>query len=125
MILFLLVEETLLINRLTLWVLNKAIEKTKFFEEQGLDTRISINVSPRNIYSSRFIKSVIDIFNIHNVDPKKLNLKLPEGTAMNLPAETIEHLQQLKDLGVEIAIDDFGKGYSSIYYLTKFSNLNS
>ncbi|NLN50845.1 MAG: EAL domain-containing protein [Acholeplasmataceae bacterium] len=115
-----LVEETLLINRLTLWVLNKAIEKTKFFEEQGLDTRISINVSPRNIYSSRFIKSVIDIFNIHNVDPKKIEFEITEGTAMNASAETIEHLQQLKDLGVEIAIDDFGKGYSSIYYLTSF-----
>jgi EAL domain-containing protein (putative c-di-GMP-specific phosphodiesterase class I) len=54
------------------------------------------------------------------LDPRLLDLEITEGSAMKNPENTIRTLEALKRLGVSVAIDDFGIGYSSLNYLKRF-----
>jgi diguanylate cyclase (GGDEF)-like protein/PAS domain S-box-containing protein len=102
------------------WVLRTACQHLKQWNDQGLGlTHLAINVSPRQFRQSEFVGQVQSILDETGVDPTMLCFELTEGLVIDNIIDTIEKMQGLKKLGLQLSIDDFGTGYSSLTYLKK------
>ena len=82
--------------------------------------RICINISPLQFNQSNLPKGIADFLERSGMDASRLELELTESAIMTDAQTNIEKLQQLKALGLELAVDDFGTGYSSLSYLKRF-----
>ncbi|RSK28318.1 EAL domain-containing protein [Bacillus sp. HMF5848] len=112
-----LAEETGLIVPIGKWVLTKACEQSKKWEEEGVGTiPIAVNISVRQIQDDKFVEVVQSILKQVEVDPGRLELEITESIMQNFEKSTII-LKQLKKMGIVISIDDFGTGYSSLSIL--------
>ncbi|WML50573.1 EAL domain-containing protein [Neobacillus sp. PS3-34] len=112
-----LAEETGLIVPLGKWVLRKACEQNKAWQDRGLEAfPIAVNISVRQIQEDDFVELVTKILQETGLDPNFLELEITESIMQDIERSTII-LNQLKELGVKNTIDDFGTGYSSLSYL--------
>ena len=113
-------EATGLILPIGEWVLRSACEHLKRWQDEGLAIRhLAVNVSPRQFRQPNFISQVQSILDDTGADPTMLGLELTEGMVIDNIVDTIEKMQGLKKLGLELSIDDFGTGYSSLAYLKR------
>lgn len=102
------------------WVIETVCQQLTEWKRSGLPLqRIAINISTVELLQATFINKVIRIIEKYNVDPKYLNFELTESAVLTNEQEAIRKIQQLKAYGIEISLDDFGKGYSSLNYLKK------
>ncbi|MGE5701451.1 MAG: EAL domain-containing protein [Clostridia bacterium] len=114
-----LAEETGLIVAIGEWVLQTACKQNKAWQDQGLPPMvISVNLSIRQFYQPDLVEKIAMILRETGLDPKYLELEITETMTMNVESAT-NVLYELKELGVNIAIDDFGMGYSSLNYLKR------
>jgi diguanylate cyclase (GGDEF)-like protein/PAS domain S-box-containing protein len=113
-------EETGLINKLGEWVLNEACKQGKAWLDKGLDISIAVNLSATQLYHSNIAKTISDILQTTGFPAKNLELELTESILMRRESESIKTLYQIKNLGITLAVDDFGAGYSSLAYLRRF-----
>lgn len=79
----------------------------------------SINVSASQLLNIKLVQTIQDALHKYNIDPRKLEIEVTETSLIKNLNTTSKTLNALKNLGVKIAIDDFGVGYSSFAYLTK------
>lgn len=108
-------EETHLIIPIGDWVLRKSGSFIKKLHESGFkDLRVSINISVLQLLQEDFTDSVINIINRLNVDPRAIELEITESILIESYEDVITKLNRLRDVGFGIAMDDFGKGYSSL-----------
>ncbi|HEV7746637.1 MAG TPA: EAL domain-containing protein [Pyrinomonadaceae bacterium] len=115
-----LAEDTGLIAPLGEWGLREACRQLVLWQQDGLDAlRISVNVSPCQFQQKNFVETVAQILLEAEIDPAKLQLEITETSLMNSADEVITRLTELKQMGLMIAIDDFGVGYSSLGYLKR------
>jgi PAS domain S-box-containing protein/diguanylate cyclase (GGDEF)-like protein len=115
-----LAEETGLILPLGEWVLRRACEQGRAWQQAGLRAvPVSVNLSARQ-FTEQIPATVRRILDETGLDPRLLELELTESASMNDPEKSFEILRQLKDMGVRLAIDDFGTGYSNLNYLKRF-----
>lgn len=115
-----LAEQTGQIEDIGEWVLRKACEYLNSWELEGLSLpHVSINVSSKQFNQPGFVALVQQVLSDTGVNAAKLMLELTEGVALDRVDETIEKMDQLKELGITISLDDFGTGYSSLSYLKK------
>lgn len=115
-------EETGLIVDIGRWVVEAACLQLKAWQDQTclMDSfRMSVNISPVQFRRKDFVFNVRDIIKRSAVSPHSVILEITEGMLIEDVDETVEKLNQLKQLGVKISIDDFGTGYSSLYYLKR------
>ena len=113
-------EATGLILPIGEWVLQTACEHLKSWSDSGFEiNHLAVNVSPRQFRQPNFISQVENILDQTGADPTKLGLELTEGMVIDNILDTIEKMEALKTLGIELSIDDFGTGYSSLTYLKK------
>ncbi|MGI6392017.1 MAG: EAL domain-containing protein [Candidatus Izemoplasmatales bacterium] len=111
-------EQTGLIHDVGLWVLEQAIqEHNKLVSKGFFPLRFSVNLSVVQFQSEDFISKVLQLIKKSQVDPKYIELEITESMLSNNFSDTIEKLSKLKEAGINIAIDDFGKGYSSLHRL--------
>ena len=108
-----------MINPLTLWVLNRAINDRQQWKSKDWDLDVAVNVSVRNIQDANIINKVNNIIESGKIPHKCLEIELTESAIMTDPVKAQETLQKLYDLGIRISIDDYGTGYSSLAYLKK------
>ncbi len=115
-----LAEEMDIIAELGKWTLQETCRQLTDFELQGLKLpKVTINISALQ-FNSGFISTVKDVLDQSGIDPSRLQFELTEGAIITDIGGTIEALQELKKLGVELSIDDFGTGYSPLSYLSRF-----
>ncbi len=81
--------------------------------------RVAVNVSPRQFQQRGFVKSVEKLVTVSGADPHFIDLEITEGVIIHNITEVTKKLNNLKEMGFSISIDDFGIGYSSLYYLKK------
>ncbi len=114
-------ENTGMIISLGKWILEEACrQQIRWSKEFNMSIKVSVNVSIRQFQHTDFVKTVSDVINSTGIDPTKLELEITEGISMQNVDKSIQILNELKLLGVSIAMDDFGTGYSSLVYLKKF-----
>ncbi len=110
-----LAETNGLINSIGEWVLKTAIRQNKEWQDIGLPPLLmAVNLSIIQLNNSRIVESVEHLLKETGLDPKYLELEITEGAAMRETNHIIEVLNKFKELGVSIAIDDFGIEYSSL-----------
>ncbi len=111
-------EETELILSLDQWMLRTACSQRKAWNDKGFPAiPVSVNLSARQFLRPGVSEMVKRILDETGLPPSQLVLEITEATAMWDVTSTISLLQELKEMGVDTAIDDFGSGYSSLMYL--------
>lgn len=107
-------EETGLIVPIGKWVLNAACDQNVAWQRQGLPpVCMAVNISPRQ-FTDELPGDVAAALQASGMEPHLLELELNESTVMGNAARSVRLLGELKRLGVRIAMDDFGFGYSSL-----------
>ncbi len=116
-----LAEETGLIVPIGTWVLQTACAQNKAWQDAGLPPLVvSVNVSARQFRQESLVHTVAEVLRSTGLEPRYLELELTESMVMHDAPQLVAMLDELKDLGVKIAVDDFGTGYSSLSYLKRF-----
>lgn len=118
-----LAEETGLIIPIGEWVLQTACQQCQTWQRAGLaELKISVNVSGRQLQSPNFLSSVKRILADTQFTATQLELELTESLLIGEEKDQsgLSILNALRDMGVHIAVDDFGIGYSSLSYLKHF-----
>ncbi len=112
-------EESALILDVGRWVLDTACRQLALWAKND-ETRsltLAVNVSAKQFAIPDFVANVAAVLKKHQVDPSRLKLELTESVMLENMASTVEKMHSLKALGVSLAMDDFGIGYSSLSYL--------
>jgi predicted signal transduction protein with EAL and GGDEF domain len=116
-----LAEETGLICPIGDWVLHRACQQARAWQQSGLrNIYTSVNVSARQLSDNGFPEQVRRIVAENGISGDSLTLEITENTLMAASHQAIYLLRSLKDVGIRISIDDFGTGYSSLSYLKRF-----
>ena len=113
-----LAEETGLITELTDLVLEKACIQIRDWLRRGYQVKLAVNLSGRDFAApGRLFGRVTDLTHRYGVPPHLLELEITESLLMDDPERSREELLELKKAGFSLSIDDFGSGYSSLFYL--------
>jgi EAL domain-containing protein (putative c-di-GMP-specific phosphodiesterase class I) len=86
---------------------------------QTANIRLAVNVSAREFQQPDFVETVVSILQETGVNPNRLTLELTESLLVHNVEDVIEKMSELKLEGVSFALDDFGIGYSSLYFLKR------
>ena len=116
-------EESDRITQLGRQVLLDACTQVRAWSESvsaGKGLRVAINISGRHLQQGNLVADVRAALEISGLDPANLVIELTESTIMQNTEFNLERFRELKALGVRLAIDDFGIGYSSLSYLHRF-----
>lgn len=113
-------ESTGCIVKIGEWVLREACKQNKKWQNKGLPPiRVAVNLSRKQLNRDNFVDQVAEILEETKLEPKYLELELTENIILHNEDKVVEQIHRLKSLGVCIALDDFGSGYSSISHLKK------
>ncbi len=119
-----LAEETGLIVPIGKWVLEQACRDARAWPglvpPGAVPPRISVNVAARQLQQASFVGEVADVLSETGTDPRNVVLEITESALVRNTGEVVERLEDLRALGIRIAVDDFGTGYSSLSYLEEF-----
>jgi diguanylate cyclase (GGDEF)-like protein len=116
-----LAEDNGTIHEIGEWVFKTACLQIKKFNSIYPHKKIiiAVNVSPKQFTERTFINNVKNIIQEIGINPELLKVELTESSIFHNIEESIEKMQELKQIGIGISLDDFGTGYSSLSYLTK------
>src|SRR4051794_23530095 len=112
-----LAEQTGLMRPLTLRVLNDALAQCAAWREEGLEIAVAVNLGAPNLLDLGLPGDVRALLEHWDVDPRLLQLEITETIVAADPVRVIEIMQRLGELGIELSLDDFGTGSSSLAYL--------
>lgn len=112
-----LAEKTVLIHAVSFWVINQAIAQIIAWRQSGLDLKVAINVSAADLNNDHLADEIIRLLARHELDGSCLEVEFTESALVGDFSVVISQLERLKSIGVDIAIDDFGSGYSNWSYL--------
>lgn len=115
-----LAEETGLIGPIGYWTLHAACAQGVAWRQQGLDLVVNVNLSSRQLMLGLEVKQVQAVLQEHGLQADRLHLEITEGLMMEGNGETVQWMNEVRDLGVGLSVDDFGTGYSSLSYLKRF-----
>jgi len=111
------IEHTSLIDDLTLWVVEQAIKDYGICNENGNSVNISVNLSVRNLQNSELAPLIQKLLSKHKMNAGNLTLEITESAIMSDPARARETLNLLSAMGINLDVDDYGTGFSSLAYL--------
>ncbi len=112
------VERTDSIIRIGDWIMRSACwQNKKWQDELNIKTPVSVNVSPYQLENSDILHSVISALETTGLQPEFLEIEITENVAIRNIKAVAEKLDALKNVGVKIAIDDFGAEYASFGYI--------
>jgi diguanylate cyclase (GGDEF)-like protein len=107
------------VRRLTRWVLATGIAQAQRWRTQARDLRVALNLSARDVDDVDLPRRVAELLAAHGLPPEQIVLEVTESAVMGEPDAAIGVLRRLADQGIDIAIDDFGVGQSSLAYLRR------
>ncbi len=114
-------EESGLIVPIGEWILRTACVQYMEWQEAGIPAEsISVNISVKQFLQEDFISTVSNALKDTGMKPQCLELEITENILMQNAGKTISMLNELKAMGIKLAMDDFGTGYSSFNYLIQF-----
>lgn len=105
------------IRLITQWVVKSAIRQCGIWLAQGMFIKVSLNISSQDIFDQNLSLLVEQALQENRVPPMMICLEITESALIRNPTDAFETLMGLRKLGVGIAIDDYGTGYSSLAYV--------
>lgn len=115
------VENSEQLGSFTRYVLDKALAVAAGWAREGLDIPISVNLSARSLLDPRLPAEIGEALRRHQVPPHRLVLEITETVVMSELEVIDEVLATLRAMGVQLAVDDFGTGFSSLTFLTRIA----
>lgn len=109
-----LAEQSGLIIKLTHWVIDSVLKQQSEWSAVNLQLRVAINISAQDIVHADFIDFLFQKIDTYQVDPELITLELTERDIMTNEDLVVSRLNQLKRLGIQISVDDYGIGQSSL-----------
>ncbi|HJW57596.1 MAG TPA: EAL domain-containing protein, partial [Burkholderiaceae bacterium] len=114
-------EECGVITSIGTWVLRTACRQARVWQQAGFgDLRIAVNISARQFIQPGLAGMIASVLDETQLPGNLLDIELTERLIMRDAEHTIDSLNALRALGVQLSIDDFGTGYSSLAYLKRF-----
>ncbi|ROP30057.1 putative bifunctional diguanylate cyclase/phosphodiesterase [Couchioplanes caeruleus] len=113
------VEVGELLAPFTRYVLDRALEAAAAWAAAGVDVPVSVNVSARSLLDATFPAQVADALRRHRMVPGRLVLEITESVAVSDQGVVDEVLAALREMQVQISVDDFGTGFSSLAFVTR------
>ncbi len=110
-------ERNGLIARIGEWVMRTACAAAATWPD---DIRVAVNVSPVQLHTDGLLDAVLDALQRTGLAPHRLEIEITEAILMRNNESTLDTLNGLRKIGVRIAMDDFGTGFSSLNYLRRF-----
>jgi len=121
-----LAEDTGIVNEITLWVIDRACRDLETLISRGIDNHnVSVNISGKDIAEPGFLTNVRGILGKYSIPLSNLTFELTESATVRDFHLLTETLHSLAEMGIQVAIDDYGTGYSSLFYISElpFSEL--
>src|SRR3954462_13084868 len=110
-------ERTGLIKPMTDWILDKALQQCREWQDAGAPIHVAVNVSAKSLLEETLPSKVQSLLDKWNVDPRFLKIEITESSIMADPAHALAIMSMLQSMGVRLSVDDFGTGYSSLTHL--------
>ncbi|RMH14612.1 MAG: EAL domain-containing protein [Gammaproteobacteria bacterium] len=107
-------ENSNIINRLTLYVIKKAIQQSVEWLRGGLEVSVAVNISAKNLQQPNFAATVLSLLEKHTLPSRLLEIELTESAVLNDPELAKQTLSRLSQQNVHISLDDFGAGNTSL-----------
>ena len=111
--------QTGLIRPLTDVVLRQALTDCRGWRADGLELTVAVNISARNLLDASLADQVAGLLAELGMPASCLELEITESAAMQDPGRALDVLRQLRDLGPDLSVDDYGTGHASLAYLTR------
>lgn len=102
------------------YILDMACRQAKRWQEKGMAIPVAVNLSAEQFKSMELVSYIEALLKKYQLPPHLLELEVTESMTMNYIEHSVQMLHELRTLGVSLAIDDFGMGYSSLSYLKDF-----
>jgi EAL domain-containing protein (putative c-di-GMP-specific phosphodiesterase class I)/CHASE2 domain-containing sensor protein len=112
-------EQSGRIQKLTSYVLERAIRAAAEINSHGISFGIAVNLSARLIDDPLLPEKITNILRIHGLMAEHLTLEITETAALGTTSAHLENLARLREIGVQISVDDYGTGLSTLDYLKK------
>ncbi|MBB3763430.1 putative bifunctional diguanylate cyclase/phosphodiesterase [Sphingomicrobium lutaoense] len=110
------IEDAGLIHQIGSWVIREACSEAMRWQDGAA---VAVNISAAQLSGEGLEQTVIDALARTGLDPERLELEVTETIFIGDESETLDSLERLRALGVKLVLDDFGKGYSSLGYLSR------
>ncbi|MDP5041224.1 MAG: EAL domain-containing protein, partial [Paraglaciecola sp.] len=110
-------EQAGFIDKITEWVIKRAVSDALVIKAAGIELCIAINLSAHDVMNEDLLPFVVQLLDQHNLPRSALSFEITESDVVKDPAKAIKHLSAFREYGFVVAIDDFGTGYSSMAYL--------
>jgi diguanylate cyclase (GGDEF)-like protein len=117
-------ESSDLIVPLGAWILREALRQLKAWEEtlpELDDFRLGINISGRQLADPNFPDFVRRLVRMHELDPRRIVFELTETALVDESPQVERAVAALRELGIQLSLDDFGSGYASLSYVRRFA----
>ena len=106
-----------MMNEVGYWTLEQAFKNAQLLKSHGLNLKISVNMSPTQLYDLHFVSNLASIGKKYQADFTQFEVELTEDVALSNSFLVKNQLAEIRALGMSIAVDDFGKGYSNLAYM--------
>lgn len=108
------------IHRITAFVIKESFGQLRKWNDEGLDLRLLINLSPKNLVDKTLPDMLVKYANEFGINPVDVGLEITESCKLEKMDSAKEVLEKIKENNFKIAIDDFGTGYSTLTYIKEF-----
>lgn len=106
-----------MMNELGYWTLEKAMIAIANMNAEGHFIKISVNLSPMQLYDPQLVQTLTILLTKYNVHPKLLEIELTEDVALSNSLLVKKQLSEIGKMGISVSMDDFGKGYSNLSFI--------
>lgn len=111
-------EDAGLICEITKWVITNVVDQIRKWQDEGLRVKVSVNVSSDDLRNCSIIEYTINYMKEMQIDPALLEFELTERVIVDNKKEVKDLLEYIKEIGIEVSLDDFGMGYNSLVQLS-------
>lgn len=109
-----LAEQTGSIGMLTQWMMAAVVLQLRNWIDRGIHLQVAMNISARDLDDAEFPQRIERLLQAQQISPDYLALEVTESAVMKDPERNLSSLLKLRELGIELAVDDYGTGYSSL-----------
>ena len=114
-------QESGLITRIDDWVINEACKTAKEWQKNGFHIKVAINITALQFQHNNLVSNIKSKLDTYELTANSIILEITEQIFLQNTELILLQISQLKDLGVEISLDDFGIGFSSLSYIIRFA----